>query len=892
MGILGALVGLLVGATISSAWPQVFPVLAGAVLGWLVAEMLVLKGRLGAAAPDVQAIESPDVAAESVPPPRRTAPTVSPPSPSVSPPPRPATPRPPPGPAQAASISRPAPSITQAPFEPASTPLWQAAREFLMGGNTVVRLGLVILFFGVAFALKFAAEHSLFPIELRLAGAGLGALVLLVTGWRLRARRAGYALSLQGGGIGILYITVFVALRLYGLLPPAAALALLIAVGVLSAALALLQDSLALATIGAAGGFLAPVLASTGGGSHVMLFSYYALLNAGILAIAWFRAWRALNLVGFGFTFVIGVAWGARYYRPEFFVSTEPFLILFFLMYVAIAVLFALRQAPRLAGYVDGTLVFGVPLVGFSLQAALVSDHEYGLAWSALALGLFYVSLATLLWRRRAHGLRVLVEAFLALGVGFLTLAIPLALDGRWTAAAWAIEGVGVYWVGLRQERRLPRAAGVLLQFGAGVALLQDGVGSGPQPAIVNAYYLGSMIIALAGATVARLNQAGSQPLPAWERTLGPWLLAWAVLWWYGANLNEIEENLLRGWREPAALGLFAATSLGVELLGARLAWPLLRQVALLLVPGALWVLAHQLMTVAHPFARLGYLAWPAAAAVLYAVLWRRDRDDEVLLRRSAHALGGWLLTAMLSWEFGWAVNHWVGGGADWGVVAWGLVPGCALLLAVDGDRRLVWPMRRHAGMYQGLIAWPVAAVAWLWTLAANVVSSGQSSPLPYVPLLSPVDLAVALVLLVLLRWLQRRPADDEARPLIAGAVGAAAFLWLNAMLFRGTHHYADIPYRLGAMLDSQLVQAALSLLWSVLALALMTFAQRLRQRLLWVLGAVLLGAVVVKLFVIDLSGSGTVARIVSFLGVGGLLLVIGYLAPVPPRAETRGGRS
>ncbi|MBL3921596.1 DUF2339 domain-containing protein, partial [Bacteroides thetaiotaomicron] len=86
--------------------------------------------------------------------------------------------------------------------------------------------------------------------------------------------------------------------------------------------------------MGSAGGFLAPVLLSTGQGNHVALFSYYALLNAGIFAIAWFKAWRPLNLLGFVFTFTIGSAWGVTAYRPALFASTEPFLILFFLMYV------------------------------------------------------------------------------------------------------------------------------------------------------------------------------------------------------------------------------------------------------------------------------------------------------------------------------------------------------------------------------------------------------------------------------------------------------------------------------------------------------------------------------------------------------------------------------
>ncbi|MFX5793580.1 DUF2339 domain-containing protein, partial [Acinetobacter baumannii] len=85
------------------------------------------------------------------------------------------------------------------------------------------------------------------------------------------------------------------------------------------------QDAAVLAFMGSAGGFLAPVLVSSGGGSHVALFSYYALLNAGIFAIAWFKAWRALNLLGFSFTFVIGSIWGATAYAPEHFASTEAF---------------------------------------------------------------------------------------------------------------------------------------------------------------------------------------------------------------------------------------------------------------------------------------------------------------------------------------------------------------------------------------------------------------------------------------------------------------------------------------------------------------------------------------------------------------------------------------
>jgi len=262
--------------------------------------------------------------------------------------------------------------------------------------------------------------------------------------------------------------------------------------------IAVAQDALALAVLGSSGGFLAPILASTGGGSHVMLFSYYAVLNAAILAIAWFKAWRVLNLVGFAFTYAIGTVWGVKLYRPEHFASTEPFLALFFAFYVAIPILFARRRAAGLERYVDTTLVFGVPLVTFGLQASLVHDFEYATAWSALVLSAVYFVLAKAVFGRRGEGLRLLAEALLALGVVFGSLAIPLALEGRWTSAAWALEGAAIVWIGVRQQRLPARIFGIALQFLAGAAFLADS-SRFTGWLVANSVYLGCVFLALGG---------------------------------------------------------------------------------------------------------------------------------------------------------------------------------------------------------------------------------------------------------------------------------------------------------------------------------------------------------------------------------------------------------
>ncbi len=105
-------------------------------------------------------------------------------------------------------------------------------------------------------------------------------------------------------------------------------------------------------------------------------------------------------------------------------------------------------------------------------------------------------------------------------------------------------------------------------------------------------------------------------------------------------------------------------------------------------------------------------------------------------------------------------------------------------------------------------------------------------------------------------------------------------------MLIRGFHHYGGVPFHVAAWVNSLAVQTGITLLWTATALVLMWLSAKRAARLPWMVGAALLAAVVVKLLLVDLSGSGTVTRIVSFIGVGVLMLVIGYVAPLPSKKK------
>jgi uncharacterized membrane protein len=769
-----------------------------------------------------------------------------------------------------------------------------AVRRFFTGGNALVRAGVIVLFFGVAFLLRYAAEHTRVPIEFRLAGVAVGAIALLVLGWSLRKSRPGYALALQGGAVGILYLIIFAALHLYALLPASLAFGVLAVLAVLSAILAVLQNSLAFALLAVTGGFLAPILASTGEGSHIVLFSYYAVLNAAIVAIAWFKAWRPLNLAGFVFTFVIGTVWGVLRYRAEDFSTTEPFLVLFFLFYVAVAVLFTLRQPPNLRGYVDGTLVFGLPIIAFGLQSSLLRGQLFSLAFSAVAVSAMYLAGAWLLYRGRNESRRVLVEAFVALGVAFLTLAVPLALDSRWNAATWALEGSALIWIGCRQQRRLPRAFGALLTIAAGCVVSQDFDFVQGRLLLKLDAYLSVLTVSAASVFSARTLHVHRQRLEEYEQYFSAVLFSWGLCWWSMGGLGEITQFVPHPYAAAALLSFAALTTLLSSELYRRTQVDIAKVYALCLLPVMLLCAADAAGSLPHPLAQGGWISWPAAFVIFYVLSHRHEGAPGGGLAKALHVGAAWLLGAMVSWEAAWAADTVVHGGESWRAAAWVIAPVLAVFSLPRLVTRIDWPFRAHREAYLFTAGIGYAVYLGLWSLATNLTMRGDAGPLPYLPLLNPLDIAQAFVLIVIVRyWMFLRAAhlkrfSDMDPRLLPACFAGLAFIWANGVLLRTLHQWGGVPFSLASFAQSTLTQTALSIFWAVLALATMLAAARKSSRAVWLAGAVLLAAVVAKLFLVDLSRIGSIERIVSFVGVGLLMLIVGYLSPLPPAAEQR----
>ena len=785
--------------------------------------------------------------------------------------------------------------VSTAPIRPTRTDGSNALWAWFTGGNTLTRVGVVVLFFGVGFLLKYFAEHFTISIGWRLLAVALvGGSLVALGAWLARARPA-YGLSLQGLGVGILYLTTFAALRLYAVLPATAAFALLVAIAALTVALALRANSQPLAGLAIAGGFLAPFLVTDQPGAPALLFGYFAVLNAAIFALAWRSTWRALNVLGFVFTFALGVFWGHRYYSPQYFAVVEPYLILFFAFYVTIAALYA-KQAPLAAkAPVDALLVFGVPLVGFALQAAVVREFRYGVAISAFAIAAVYGGAFMLLRRRREPGLALLSRTFLVLAIIFATIAIPFAVDARWTSAWWALEAAAVYWIGCRQRQPLARAFALLLQIGAGGAFVLAGVPSGER-LFTNASFLGTTLIALAALGTAYIADDQHDEISQKEKNFVPIIFAWGVVWWVGGGIFELHRQLNEAAETTAMLAWVTGSVMLALALQHWLHWPRLAWFGAALLPVMALAGLLALRDTRTTLLGYGWLLWPAAWVTQWLVLRTADAllPEPTLARRktrggvefvaNAHTVSAIALVAWSAWEASEWTGRFTPGGTVW-IACAAAVPAIVYLALMHRyAKRARCPFTVHRDAYTASAGTSVAALLSVWFVVVNIMSPGDPAPLPYVPLANPLDLTLLAVLVVLF-FSARRYARIGERALYCG-LGAALFLLVDAIVFRTVHQWFDVPWQWPALFASRTLQAALTLTWTVTALPLMLVATRRGIRPLWILGAALLAVVVGKLFLLDLAALSGLPRIVAFLGAGVALLVIGYFAPLPPATD------
>ena len=339
--------------------------------------------------------------------------------------------------------------------------------ESAIGTRWIGRIGILAILFGVAFFLKYSFDNKLIGetgrvvlgIVWGVAFIGAGKYFQQKKGWTL------YAQALTGGGLAILYLAVYAGFALYHLMPGALATAGLIAVTTTGMTLSARYSAYSLATIALLGGFLTPLMLSTGQNRPLSLFGYILLLDLGALLLLRFRPWRSLALVSLAGTVLMYTLWHAEYFSAGQRWTAFGICTLFFVLYTAAALL--MERITRLpAGRFEQSMIFAS--AGF-LTVAVITQQGHACEWTArfLVAGLAAVE-ALLAWQIQRNSPESRIQSVSCAGASLvLTVVVTcMTVSGHWLAPALAAEAAVFCWMGLTLRmpglRLTGYAAGVL----------------------------------------------------------------------------------------------------------------------------------------------------------------------------------------------------------------------------------------------------------------------------------------------------------------------------------------------------------------------------------------------------------------------------------------------
>ena len=319
--------------------------------------------------------------------------------------------------------------------------------EFAVASQWLLRIGILVIVFGVAFFLKYSIERGLIGPVARVllsASAGLG---MLIFGVRLLGKR--YHLlgqGLMGGGIVTLYFSIFAAFKFHSLISITPALFLMFLVTVLAGGIAVRFNSLLVAVLGVMGGYGTPMMLSTGAVDFPGLYGYLIILGLGVLGLCWWKRWPLVSVLSFVANYAL-VLISLTEYTPDDFLPVLPLLTCFFVLFSMMA--FAHKVSLELPSDLLDVLALWANAGIYFVIGYVLIDQKFDRKWTAaLAIGLavyYAVHVYGFLLRRTLD--RALLLSFLALSSFFAAITIPLLLSREWISLAWALQAFVLMWM-------------------------------------------------------------------------------------------------------------------------------------------------------------------------------------------------------------------------------------------------------------------------------------------------------------------------------------------------------------------------------------------------------------------------------------------------------------
>jgi uncharacterized membrane protein len=386
--------------------------------------------------------------------------------------------------------------------------------ERFIGENLINKIGILILIIGVGIGAKYSIEHELISPLTRIIFSYLVAVGLLGFGIKLKEKYEPYSAVLVGGAMAILYFITYIAFSFYALIPQIMAFVMMLLFTVFTVVAAMQYNRQIIAHIGLVGAYAVPFLLSTGSGNVAVLFGYMTIVNLGILFIAFKRDWKPLFYVAFGFTWLIYASFVVDQYKmSQHFYIALTFGFIFFSIFYTVFLAYKFAQKEQFKEG-DTAVLLTNSFLFYGLSYGILNENPTGMQ----LLGLFtllnavlHFAVSALIYQRKIADRNVfyLVSGLVLI---FITIAIPVQLDGNFVTILWATEAALLFWIGRTKGVKIYENLSMPLMVLAFLGLLYDWAFNGSDVysnsfiPIFNANFLSAMLFFAAFAFIQYTN--------------------------------------------------------------------------------------------------------------------------------------------------------------------------------------------------------------------------------------------------------------------------------------------------------------------------------------------------------------------------------------------------
>ncbi len=338
--------------------------------------------------------------------------------------------------------------------------------EKFIGENLINKIGILILVLGIGYFVSYSIDKGWIPTPARVGIGILAGAMVLGVAHKLRQKFAAFSSVFVAGAIAIFYFTIAIAFHEYKLFGQEVTFAIMVLITAFASLITISYNRLELGILTLIGGFAVPFMVSTGSGNYIVLFTYILILNAGILAIAYYKKWPIINILSFIFTTVLFLGWlnKDKYELPQHQIGGLIFAFAFYLLFMIINIINNVKNKGEVSKSQMGLIIANTfAFYGFGIWILQDFHPEFKGLFTTF-VGVLNLVYAWFLYKKFGIDKNA-IYLLIGLTLTFITLAIPIQFSGHYITLFWAGEAVLLLWLSQKSSIASYKYGAIVVQF-------------------------------------------------------------------------------------------------------------------------------------------------------------------------------------------------------------------------------------------------------------------------------------------------------------------------------------------------------------------------------------------------------------------------------------------